>query len=158
MGETLFKTTRCVVREFLSKDIERIMEYRNNLEWMKYQGFKDKSMNEYKKVLLVPFDIDKGSQLAITLLDTDELIGDLYLKKEINDIFIGYTINPKHSRKGYVYEVVNKLIGYLKDNYQDIKIKASVEIDNIPSKKLLSKLGFEFDKIIDEEEIYEYKL
>lgn len=33
------ETKICVVRKFIEKDIEEFMLYRNNEDWMQYQGF-----------------------------------------------------------------------------------------------------------------------
>ena len=35
-----FCTPRCFIRDFRIEDIPTVMTYRNDLEWMKYQGFK----------------------------------------------------------------------------------------------------------------------
>ena len=77
----LFKTSRCLIRTFEEKDIDNFIEYRNNMEWMKHQGFKGLSKKEYREKLLVPFNIEKGSQLVIANKETDSLMGDLYVSK-----------------------------------------------------------------------------
>ena len=43
----IFETKRLIIRAFQEQDMDQFMEYRNNLEWMQYQGFKDKSKDEY---------------------------------------------------------------------------------------------------------------
>lgn len=37
-----FCTPRCFIRDFRIEDIPTVMTYRNDLEWMKYQGFKNR--------------------------------------------------------------------------------------------------------------------
>jgi len=106
----LFETRRTYIREFQAQDIDLFMEYRNNQEWMIYQGFKDKSKEEYESALLVDTDINKGNQFAIINKELGELIGDIYLKKEHNTFWIGYTINPRYKRQGIAYEVIQTLI------------------------------------------------
>ena len=98
----MIKTDRCFLRCFEEKDLDSFMSYRNNKEWMEYQGFKNLTKDEYRKSLLVPFYLEKGAQLAITDKSKDNLLGDLYLLKEDKEISIGYTINPIYSRKGYI--------------------------------------------------------
>lgn len=156
----MIETLRCKIRSFEEKDLELFMAYRNNEEWMKFQGFKNLTKDEYRKALLVPLNIENGIQLAIANKDTDRLLGDIYLKKKENIIEIGYSIAPAFSRKGYITEVLKVLLPKLSENYEDCKIQATIEKDNIPSKNLLLKLGFTYECIIDEcqEEVYIYQV
>lgn len=153
----IIETTRCIIRSFEENDIENLAEYRNNEEWMKYQGFKNLTEKEYKEKLLVPFNVERGSQLAIALKETNQLIGDLYLHKESNEISLGYTIAPKYSRKGYMSEVIDALIKYLLEEYPNIRIKADTDSDNIPSINFLKRVGFERIKSNDAGVFFEYK-
>lgn len=34
-------TRRCIIRDFKASDIDSFMEYRNNMDWMRYQGLID---------------------------------------------------------------------------------------------------------------------
>ena len=60
-----FKSDRFNIRTFKESDINDFMEYRNNMDWMKYQGFKGLSKEEYEDVLLKDVSLEKGMQLAI---------------------------------------------------------------------------------------------
>lgn len=154
----MIETERCILRCFKEKDLDSFMIYRNNEEWMKYQSFKNLTKEEYRKALLVPIDLEKGSQLAVADKYTDNLIGDLYLSKKDKTITIGYSINPAYSRKGYICEVLKVLLPKLKEDYSDCQIVAMTEKENVPSKNLLLKLGFVYDGWIDEwqTEVYVY--
>ena len=146
----MLETGRCIVRPFEEKDLESFMAYRNNEEWMQYQSFKNLTKDEYRKCLLVPFDIEKGMQLAIADKATDNLLGDLYLSKDVKTISIGYSINPSYSRKGYITEVLKALLLKLNECYSDCEIEAMTDKENTPSKNLLLKLGFVYDGWIDQ--------
>ncbi len=156
----MIETDRCILRCFEEKDLDSFMTYRNNEEWMKYQDFKNLTKDQYRKVLLVPLNVEKGTQLAITDKTTDNLLGDLYLAKKEKTIAIGYSINPIYSRKGYISEVLKALLPKLKADYPDCEIVAMTEKENIPSKNLLLKLGFVYDGWIEEwqSEVYVYKV
>ena len=78
----LIETSRCLIRNFEEKDINEFMSYRNDEFWMRYQGFKGQTEQEYKNVLLKEFELQKGAQLAIVLKDSGCLIGDIYLKQD----------------------------------------------------------------------------
>ncbi len=154
----MLETNRCILRPFEEKDLDSFMIYRNNLEWMQYQGFKNFTKDEYRKALLVPLDIEKGMQLAIADKTSDYLLGDVYLSKKEKTISIGYSINPDYSLKGYITEILKALLPKLKDSYTDCKIIAITEKENTPSKNLLLKIGFVYDGWIEEwqSEVYIY--
>lgn len=154
----MIETNRCILRCFEEKDLDSFMAYRNNEDWMKYQGFKNLSKDEYRKALLVPLNMEDGIQLAITEKETDNLFGDIYLGKKENTISIGYSINPIYSRKGYISEVLTALLPKLKTCYPNCEIIASIEKENAASKNLLLKLGFIYREWLEEwkEEVYFY--
>ena len=148
-----FDTVRCNIRPFNAEDIDAFMSYRNDMDWMKYQGFKGLSKQEYMQALLNEHSLSNGMQLAIICKQTNNLIGDLYLKQEGDTCWIGYTITPLKSRCGYAYEVVSALICFL--TIQGInRVKASVAIGNDASVMLLDKLKFTFLGIEDDEQIF----
>jgi len=78
----LFMVVKYNIRPFKESDIDDFMEYRNDMEWMKCQGFKDLSKEEYEDSLLKEVSLEKGMQLAIINKLYDRLIGDLYVRKE----------------------------------------------------------------------------
>ena len=77
-----FETERCTVRPFEQGDIDAFMSYRNNLDWMQFQGFKGKKYLEYKAALMKQPNFQEGVQLAVVSRQTGELFGDLYLRLE----------------------------------------------------------------------------
>ena len=136
-----FETQRCRIRPFEEGDIEAFMSYRNDLDWMQFQGFKGKKYLEYKAALLMQPNFNNGVQLAVVLKQTGELIGDLYLKLEKNTAWIGYTIAPQFARQGFAFEVVSQLLLELKLAGMTL-VKAGVEEQNLASIALLKKLEF----------------
>ena len=42
-------TERCLIRRFEAPDIDDFMVYRNDMDWMKYQGFKGLTKQEYER-------------------------------------------------------------------------------------------------------------
>ena len=152
-----FETERCRVRPFEENDIEAFLSYRNNLNWMQYQGFKGKKYLEYKAALLQKPKFKEGVQLAVVDKQTGELIGDLYLRLERNTGWIGYTIAPQFARQGFAFEVVTQLLLELRQAGLT-QVKAGVEEQNIASIQLLRKLGFEQAGIDDNELIFQREL
>lgn len=140
------ESNRCQLREFEMRDIDDFIKYRNDVEWMAYQGFKGLSREEYIDALLKEFDIEKGAQLAVVEKSSDQLLGDIYLQKDKLEFWIGYTIAPEYSRRGYASEVACELIKWIMKTMSDVdtleyKICAGVHPENIASIKLIEKLG-----------------
>ncbi len=152
-----FETERCQIRPFEESDIEAFMSYRNNLDWMQFQGFKGKKYLEYKAALLHQPDFLSGVQLAVVNRQTGELLGDLYLKLEKNTAWIGYTIAPQFARQGFAFEVVMQLLLQLKQAGLTL-VKAGVEEQNLASTALLKKLGFEPIGVDGGEQIFQREL
>ena len=137
----LFETERLTIRAFEARDIDALMAYRNDADWMHYQGFKGLSREQYEAALLGPQAEAEGMQLAVVEKATDTLIGDLYLKAEADAYMIGYTIAPAHARRGYASEAVRALLLWLGQN-RCHTVRAGVMPGNEASVGLLLKLGF----------------
>ncbi|RCA10481.1 GNAT family N-acetyltransferase [Enterococcus durans] len=151
------QTKRLNIRKFVSGDIDSFMDYRNNIDWMRYQGFKGKSKAFYETELLHDVSLEKGMQLAIIHTDTKQLVGDIYLRKENDTYWIGYTIHPQYSRNGYASEAVTGTINWVINQGGKV-IKAGVLPENDASIRLLEKLDFTYETKIEDELIYTYNL
>lgn len=151
------QTARTVIREFSSNDIEAFMEYRNDLEWMRYQGFKGLSKEIYEKALLSDPSLDDGKQYAIIDAATSQLLGDVYLRREQRIYWIGYTIHPRFKQQGYAKEAVTALITWLSEQECNC-IKAGVLPENIASIRLLETLGFVYLTQAHDELVYVYDM
>lgn len=108
-------TERCTIREFTINEIDSFMEYRNNIDWMHYQGFKGLTKSVYEKELLESHSLIEGMQFAILNTSTKKLLGDIYLRQENNVYWLGYTIHPLYARQGYAAEVVDDELIYVMD-------------------------------------------
>lgn len=156
-GIPVISTQRCLIRPFQQSDIFTFMEYHNNEQWMCYQGFKGLTYEQYCQILLKPSVLEEGMQLAIINHKETKLIGDLYLKKESDQLWLGYTIHPLYQRQGYICEAIFGIINWA--SKQDISfLKAGVFPDNTASRNLLIKLGFNFITREEDEDIYSLKL
>jgi len=154
--DIIVESNRLYVREFKEHDLDVFMEYRNDMEWMKYQTFKGKTKNEYRENLIKPFNIVEGSQLAIISKYSAEIVGDLYIKQGLGSLFIGYTIHPNYSNLGYMKEILISYIQYLGLTYPNHKIIAETTNENIPSIRLLETLNFKCILHNNEGRVFEY--
>jgi len=145
------------VRRFRETDVDAFMAYRNDLDWMRHQGYKGLTRPEYETALLAEPCVDHGAQYAIAMRDTDELIGDVYLKKSGDTWWIGYTITPACARQGFASEVVRAMIDTLKSRGA-VCLNAGVEPGNTASIRLLARLGFQPTGNDDTELVYSLPL
>lgn len=152
------ETERCLIRAINRKDLPEFMIYRNNPEWMKFQGLKLLSFEAYEQKLFDEINQQEELQLVVIKRDENQLIGDLYLRKEGKEIWMGYSINPEYSRRGYAFETTHELISEIsKSGHYEI-IKVGILPQNDASRHLIFKLGFKFSFFDGEEDIFEYLL
>lgn len=151
------QTDRCLIRRFQEDDLDTFMVYRNNADWMQYQGFKMLSKEAYRNALLPLKEIKEGIQLAIILKESKQLIGDLYLLEEDRTLWVGYSLSPQYTKQGYALEALKSIIawGQIKGYTY---LKAGVLENNTASIKLLERAGFTFKNIEDDEIIYQLQL
>lgn len=147
------QTERCQIRPFAAGDLDEFIDYRNNLDWMRYQGFKGLSRAEYETHLLGDSSLAKGMQLAIAHGATGQLLGDVYLRQQGAVYWLGYTIHPRHARKGYAAEAAAALILWAKQQ-GGAQVKAGVMPQNKASIQLLETLGFAHAGQEDDELVY----
>ncbi|MDM4221250.1 GNAT family N-acetyltransferase [Klebsiella pasteurii] len=146
-------SSRCIIRPFQSQEIDSFMVYRNDAEWMKYQGFKGLTKEDYEAELLGVLTLTRGIQLAIVNKLTQVLIGDIYLRQQCDVFWLGYTISPSYARQGYATEAITATIDWIKENGFSL-IKAGVNPENTLSIILLIRIGFNFLGIEEGEHIY----
>ena len=136
-----FETARLTVRPFAAADIDAFAAYRNDAQWMRYQGFKGLTHQQYRAALLGPQALANGLQLALVQTGTGALVGDLYVKADAQAAWVGYTVAPAHARQGFAGEAVRGLLAWLaRQGFHTAH--ADVAPQNAASIALLRKLGF----------------
>lgn len=146
-------TKRCIIRPFQESDIDEFMAYRNDMDWMKYQGFKGLDRQAYIDALVGNNSLPNGVQLAVVCSKTNSLVGDVYIKEDASVYWIGYTTSRFMARQGFAYEVVSAVIDALRARGATC-FKAGVEAENDASIALLKKLGFRHFERGNGEEIF----
>ncbi|XMB72862.1 GNAT family N-acetyltransferase [Mycoplasmatota bacterium WC30] len=85
--------------------------------------------------------------------NTDQPIGTLSawnVDYEANSIEFGYSIYPKYREKGYMYEVLTKVVDFCYKELEFTVFDIWTDKANKPSIDLAIKLGFEFKGFVDE--------
>ena len=91
---------------------------------------------------------DKKEEYSLSVNLNGELIGEVVLWNFGFDksVEVGFRFFREHHGKGYALESVSALINYAKNTLKATKILDRCHKDNLPSKKLIERLGFKFVK------------
>jgi RimJ/RimL family protein N-acetyltransferase len=140
-----------ILRNFRESDLETFIAYRILPDVAMYQGWKLPYPRE-KALQFFEYVKDRDSvgpgewlQLAIELKDSGEMIGDVGIfvfRHDKRQARIGFTIVPKHWRKGFALEATLRLLAYLFDKCDFHRVAADCDPLNVGSWKLLEKAGF----------------
>jgi len=92
------------------------------------------------------FDFNLGLELcfAIVLKPTDTAIGAIHFVNITEHYLaeVGYILHPDHWERGYMAEALTAATRFAFDDYGLTKIRATTEINNAPSIRLLKRCGF----------------
>lgn len=144
----MFETERLLLRSTSVDDAAFIFELLNTPKWLKYIGDRNvtsvESAKEYIKAKMLP-QLEKLGYSNYTLIrkSDSKKIGTcgLYDRDGLEGIDIGFAFLPEFENEGYGYESANKLKNIAFDKFGIKEINAITKKDNIPSQKLLEKLG-----------------
>lgn len=101
---------------------------------------------------------------AVFLKDTDTLIGQCgieYKERNGKDYYeLQYMIAPEFQNNGYAYEICSAICNYAKENLYIEQLFAFIKKENLPSIKLIHKLGFSYHSnlFIEKEEFFAYSI
>lgn len=97
---------------------------------------------------------------GITLNDNDEVIGTVsastsgkFTYSPVPSVEIGYDLSRRYWNKGIMTEVVSRVIEFLCDELNVIRIQATAHPQNIASKCILKRIGFEEEGLL---RLYKY--
>lgn len=139
-------TKRLHLRNLIQSDAEIMFDYRNNVNCSRYQRGQTKDyegiVNLIERRLNDELSLDSPCMVAVTLRETDEMIGEIVVMPKDKTVSLGYTFSYKYHRQGYAYEALTALIEYLHEMAPEWEFISFTEPENIPSMELLKKLGY----------------
>ena len=164
-----FKTKRLIIRPTSEKDAELIYQLFNSPKFIKFIG--DRKINsiqdaeKYIQIKMLPQLNALGYSSYSIITKVDGLkIGTcgLYNRDGVEGIDIGFGLLPQYEGLGYAYESSHRLIRAAFQEFKIKEIKAITAKKNIPSQRLLKKLGLEIigtTKLLnDNEELLLYNI
>lgn len=141
-------STRLRLRRLCIEDMQDFLAYRTDPEIARLQGWDiishDQALDFLSSMSHAAHFI-KGAwfQVGVALLESDQLIGDVGICiKESEEIAeIGYSIHGAHHGIGYGTEAVHSTIDYIFAASHATQIVAHADVRNIPSWKVLERVG-----------------
>jgi RimJ/RimL family protein N-acetyltransferase len=129
-------------------DHKVIYAYRSQPGGNKYQLWKPASLEEVDRfitsgIVREPNIPNTWLQLAIVLLDTNDLLGDLgihFLPIDRDQVEIGITIAPQYQRNGYATEALTLTFEYIFNRLGKHRIIASLDPENLACMQLMEKM------------------
>jgi RimJ/RimL family protein N-acetyltransferase len=163
-----FETERLFLKPTSVEDAEFIFELLNSPNWIKNIGDRNiNSINDAKKYIqtkMLPRLTKLGYSVYTLIIKQDNIkIGTcgFYDREGLEGIDIGFALLPEYERKGYAFDSTRKLMNVAFNEFGIKEISAITTEENISSKKLLQKLGFQLNGITklpnDDDELLLYK-
>lgn len=140
-------TERLILRNVQQKDAQIMHDYRNNEICARFQRGQTTDYDGItaivKKRMHDIISVDAPFLIAVALKETDEMVGEIVVIPNDGTISLGYTFSYKHHRKGYAYESLQALIEHLHEIFPQWDFISFTEKENLPSRNLLKKLGYQ---------------
>ncbi len=148
----MIETERLILRRFRMEDKDDCFSFLSDeqtcLDDGGYHAFESQD-EEYMQVM-EEFARQKN-RLMIVEKKSNHVVGTIHLmeaERGVVTVTIGYVIAPQYRRKGYAFEAIQSVIAYCFKNTNLQMFLASCFTYNQGSKRLLEKLGFQFEGII----------
>jgi [ribosomal protein S5]-alanine N-acetyltransferase len=151
----IISTERLHLSEFTSQDAIFIMALLNSEGWLEYIGDRHihstQAAEQYIERALTKNYREKGYGFyKCSLRENGETIGMCGLIKRdyLPDIDIGFAFLPEFMGQGYAFEAAAATLSFARKQLKATKIAAITIPSNLPSIKLLEKLGLTYEKTI----------
>lgn len=142
----MIETERLILRPLAPADLETMFDYRNNEICARHQRGQAQTRDAIAALIERRKDdvlsVDAPSMLAVALKESNEMVGEIVVMPNEGTISLGYTFSYRHHRKGYAFEVLSALLGWLHERFPEWDFVCFTDVDNEPSKALLKKLGY----------------
>ena len=149
------KTDRLILRNWQTKDYNDLYEFASDDEVTKFLTFKtyktkQEAIDRINTFLETQNDNDNIGDFAIELKSENKVIGSLHISfKDVagGTVSLGWLLNKNYQGKGYMTEIVNAILKYLKKNNIAKRIVAICDVENIKSANVMKRVGMTFEGI-----------
>jgi len=155
----LIETERLTLREFRGADWQAVHDYAKNGDILIYEAWGPNSETDTKQFIKTAVEdqiIQNRSNfdLAVILKKERKLIGGCrfwFTNVKRDEIYIGYILNPLYWKNGYADEAIKALIDHVTAAAKIKSIKATCDVLNIASQRVLEKCGFKLIHTIEKD-------
>ena len=157
--KVLIETERLTLREFKGSDWQAVHDYAKNGDILIYEAWGPNSEMDTKQFIRKAVEDQiiqnrTSCDLAVILKKERKLIGGCrfwFSNAKQDEVYIGYVINPLFWKNGYATEATNGLIDYTMASLKIKSVKATCDVLNIASQKVLGKCGFKLVSTIEKD-------
>jgi RimJ/RimL family protein N-acetyltransferase len=148
----MLETERLILRKFIENDVEAIFRLRNDAEMMRFIREPQKTKAESEQWLNMLSSLWESEQIgfcAVIEKTSNKVIGWCGLWKliETSEIEVGYAIDKAFWKKGFASEAAKAFLDYGFEVLNLETIAAVARPENIASRRVMEKLGMQFDYI-----------
>ena len=162
-----YETERLILKPFGKEDAPFLISLLNSPKWLQFIGQRnvhtiEEAENYIEERMMSQLRrLGYGNNLVI-LKDRMIPMGacGIYERPGLDVVDIGFAFLEQYEGKGYGYEAASKMLQLAKTDFGLTKICAITDKDNLPSQKLLDKLGLIYikNKEVDGNELMYYEL
>lgn len=152
---TILETNRLQLQEATLNDGAFFLKLLNSPSWIANIGDRgikteEEAQGYIQKVLIDSYRKNGYGLYKIVLKSENQPIGlcGLVKREGLEHTDIGFALLPAYEQKGYAYEAASATMEYAKSALQLKKIVAITLATNLPSRRLLEKIGLQFEKHI----------
>jgi len=154
---TVAETSRLQLRRFTGDDAAFVHALVNDPSWLAYIGDKGvRTLDDARRYLengpMAMYGKMGFGLYAATLRETGTPIGMCGpIKRDtLDDVDLGFAFLPPYRGSGYALEAASAVIAHARDDLGLTRIVAIVSPENERSIRLLERIGFRFERAIDD--------
>lgn len=145
----ILRTERLILREFTAADWREVYAYQTDAEYLRFydrDAVTERQVQAfvYMFILWQAEEPRSKAQLAITLADTGEVIGNVGLRRDTADhplADMGYELSPDNWGRGYATEAARAMIDWGFGEWGVERVHAHCIAENEASARVLLKAG-----------------
>ena len=149
------RTERLRLRELTADDAAFIMELVNEPSWLRFIGDRnvhslDDARGYIDKGPIASYGRNGFGLWAVEFSASGEAIGmcGLVRRQALEHVDLGFALLSRHWGHGYARESAAAVVGRAGEYFHLRKLVAITDLDNLPSQKVLTSVGFRYDKLI----------
>ncbi|MBK7851666.1 MAG: GNAT family N-acetyltransferase [Bacteroidetes bacterium] len=152
----ILETERLFLREFSTEDAPFVVQLVNSPGWLEFIGDRNIRNDEQARIYLEngPLLSYKQNGYGLSLVElkhgkTPIGMCGIINRENLENPDIGFAFLPEHMGQGFAFEVAQATMKYARENLKLPTVCAITVSGNLPSIKLLEKLGMKFSKMIN---------